>query len=211
MIDQTNTTSRSTISDALFDVAMPMIMPRPNDVTSVPHPGSPAPRAVVANTGPSARTAPTALNAATIPSVIADASESSRRNRTPSAMSLPTRERSSRWNVVGAGLGIRIRLTSIADTANVAASSHSARNAGFSSSQGNRAEPPDRKVKTSAPSGSVPYVVMSPSEFALASWRRGTRLGRDASRAGVHRSEKHSITNETRKIAYNGPRNGINA
>src|SRR3990172_32990 len=202
MIDHTNTTSRSTSSAALFEVAMPIIMPRPNDVTRIPQPGSPAPSAVVANNGPSASTAPTALNADTIPSVIAEASESSRRNRTPSAMSRPTRDSSSPWNVVGAGFGMGILLTSTAESRNVPASSHSATNAGLSDSHGNSSEPPDRKANTSPPSGSVPYVVISPNEFALASWRRGTRFGSDASRAGAQSNEKHSITKEMRKIAY---------
>ena len=53
--------------------------------------------------------------------------------------------------------------------------------------------------------------MIRPSEFAFASWRRGTRFGSEASRAGVHSSEKHSITNETAKIIQSGPRNGISA
>ena len=56
---------------------------------------------------------------------------------------------------------------------------------------------PTRKVNTMPPSGRVPYVVTSPSEFAFASWRLGTRFGSEASRAGVHSSERHSITNES--------------
>ena len=52
-------------------------------------------------------------------------------------------------------------------------------------------------MNTSAPSGSVAYVVMRPSEFAFASCRLGTRFGSEASREGVHNSEKHSIANET--------------
>ncbi len=146
-----------------------------------------------------------------MPSVIDEASEFSRRNRTPSAMSLPTRERSSLANDVGAGRGIWIRLTSNADSPNVNASSHSARNAGLSSKYGNSPEPPDRNVNTRAPSGSVAYVVIRPSELAFASWRRGTRFGSDASRAGVHSNEKHSITKETPKIIHSGPRKGMSA
>ena len=109
-----------------------MPIPMPNDVTRIPQPGSPAPSVVLANTVPRASTAPTALKAATMPSVIEDASEFSRRNRTPSRMSLPTRERSSLANDVGAGRGIWIRLTSSAESPNVNASSHSARNAELS-------------------------------------------------------------------------------
>ena len=52
-------------------------------------------------------------------------------------------------------------------------------------------------AKTPPPSGSVPYVLTRPSEFAFASWRRGTRFGSDASRAGVHSSDRHSITNDS--------------
>ena len=182
----------------MFDEIIPIPIPNPNDVTRMPQPGSPAPSVVVAKTGPSARTAPTALNADTIPSVIAEASESSRRNRTPSAMSFPTRDRSNRENDSGAGAGIRIRLTSRAEAAKVAASSQSARNAGLSESHGSRSEPPARNAKVRPPSGSVPYATTSPSEFAFASWRRGTRFGREASRAGVQSREKHSITNDTR-------------
>src|ERR687898_669995 len=209
MIDHTNTYSRRRNSTTLFDEAIPIPIPMPNEVTRIPHPGSPAPRDVLAKIGPSASTAPTALKAETIPSAIDDASEFSRRNRTPSAMSLPTRERSSRANEVGASRGIWILLTSKAESPNVNASSHSARNDGLSWKYGNSPEPPERNVNTRAPSGSVAYVVIRPSELALASWRRGTRFGSDASRAGVHSNEKHSITKETPKIAQSGPRNGM--
>ena len=43
-------------------------------------------------------------------------------------------------------------------------------------------------------------MLTSPIEFAFASCRLGTRLGNDASRAGVQSSEKHSITNDSRKM-----------
>ena len=196
MIDHTNTYSRSTNSTTLLEVAMPMPMPIPNEVTRIPHPESPAPN-VRANTVPSASTAPTAVKADTIPSVIDDASEFSRRKRMPSAMSLPTRDRSRRANVVGVGRGMAIRLTSSADRPNVNASSHSARKAGLLESHGSRSEPPDRNANTRPPSGKVAYVTMRPSELALPSWRRGTRFGSEASRDGVHSSEKHSIANDT--------------
>ena len=43
----------------------------------------------------------------------------------------------------------------------------------------------------------------------MASCLRGTRFGRDASRAGVHKSEKHSIANEIRKMSQSRPTNAI--
>jgi hypothetical protein len=132
MIDHTNTYSRRTNSTILFEEAIPIPIPMPNDVTRIPQPGSPASSVLLANTVPRASTAPTALKAATMPRVIEDASEFSRRNRTPSRMSLPTRERSSLANDVGAGRGIWIRLMSSAEIPNENASSQSARNAGLS-------------------------------------------------------------------------------
>ncbi len=51
-------------------------------------------------------------------------------------------------------------------------------------------------------------MLTSPIEFAFASCRRGTRFGSDASRAGVQSSEKHSITNDSRKMT---PRRWTNA
>src|SRR5438046_9676425 len=70
---------------------------------------------------------------------------------------------------------------------------------------------PASAVKIVAPSGRVPYVVTSPMEFAFWSWRRGTRFGRLASFAGVHRSDRHSITHEITKIIQSLGRNGIEA
>ena len=52
-------------------------------------------------------------------------------------------------------------------------------------------------------------MLTSPIEFAFASWRRGTRFGNDASRAGIHSSDKHSMTNDSRKIAHSSCRKAI--
>src|SRR4029077_4858413 len=89
-------------------------------------------------------------------------------------------------------------LTITAENANVQASNRSARVCG-------RLRPialliTASTAKTAPPSGSVAYVLTSPIEFAFASCRLGTRLGSDASRAGVQSSEKHSITNDRRKM-----------
>ena len=61
---------------------------------------------------------------------------------------------------------------------------------------------PQAQRRSPPPAATVAYVLTSPIEFAFASWRRGTRFGSDASRAGVHRSERHSIANDSRKIAH---------
>ncbi len=66
-----------------------------------------------------------------------------------------------------------------------------------------------RNAEIAPPNGSVPYVVARPREFAFASWRRGTRFGSEASRAGVQIRASDSITNDTAKIAHTLPRNGI--
>ena len=60
-----------------------------------------------------------------------------------------------------------------------------------------------------APSGSVPYVVISPTEFAFASCARGTRFGTLASFAGVHSSDRHSMQKDSVKIIQSLGRNGI--
>src|SRR6266508_3899918 len=70
---------------------------------------------------------------------------------------------------------------------------------------------PARAVKIDAPRGRVPYVVISPSEFAFANCLRGTRFGMLASLAGVHRSDRHSMRNEMRKMGQSPGRNGIDA
>ena len=54
-------------------------------------------------------------------------------------------------------------------------------------------------------------MLTSPIEFAFASWRRGTRFGNDASRAGVHRRERHSIAKDSRKIAHSSCTKAIEA
>ncbi len=56
---------------------------------------------------------------------------------------------------------------------------------------------PASAVYTVAPSGSVPYVVIRPTELAFESCPRGTRLGTLASLAGVQSSDRHSMRNES--------------
>ena len=102
--------------------------------------------------------------------------------------------------IIAADGGIGTRLIIAAENANVAAS----RNNGtaWSCAERNgiawlrRVFKPTSTVKTIPPSGRVPYVETRAIEFALASCRRGTRLGSDASRAGPHTRERHSIVND---------------
>src|SRR4029077_18135665 len=90
-------------------------------------------------------------------------------------------------------------LTITAENANVHASNKSARVCG-------RLRPIALLINastanTAPPIGSVAQALTSPIEFAFASCRLGTRLGNDASRAGVQSSEKHSITNDSKKMS----------
>ena len=110
-----------------FEPAIPIAIPMPNATTTTPHPAALAWSVVVTKIGPSASTAPTAANAITMPAVIADAIESSHRNRTPSTTSrqilrqveaLRTRATSAPCN------GTPLTIT--AENANVPASSSSA-------------------------------------------------------------------------------------
>ncbi len=124
--DQENTWSISVARAARLTVAIPTPMPTPNAVTRTPQPALPAPRVLVANTGPSASTAPTALKATTIPVVIARARGCSRRNRRPSTMSRPIIERSTRAPRRAAGVRIGIPVSITAENRNVPASAQSA-------------------------------------------------------------------------------------
>ncbi len=81
--DRVNTRSRSMNFVTWFEPAIPIAMPMPNATTTTPHPAAFACSVEFTKIGPSASTAPTAANAITMPAVIADAIESSRRNRTP--------------------------------------------------------------------------------------------------------------------------------
>ena len=96
--------------------------------------------------------------------------------------------------------GIATRLIITAENANVAASRNSGTAWSCAERNGialaSRVFSPTRTEKTIPPSGSVPYVDASASEFALASCRRGTRFGSEASRAGPHTSDRHSIAND---------------
>ncbi len=94
--DQTNTISRSITLAACPAVAIPRPIPTPNAVTTSPQPEGPAPRVVWTKTGPIASTAPTAPKATTMPPVMADASEFSRRKLMPSFVSCHTRDSVSR-------------------------------------------------------------------------------------------------------------------
>ena len=102
-----------------------------------------------------------------------------------------------------------------AENRNVSASSHSAGDSMCRLKYGTcvprRMAKPASNVYTRPPSGRVPYVVISPIELALASCERGTMFGIDASFAGVHRSERHSMTNDSPKIAHSVGMNGIDA
>jgi hypothetical protein len=180
---------------------MPNPIPTPNEVTMNPQPASSAWRVSTTKIGASARTAPTAENATTIPAVIAEAIESSRRKRIPSSTSRQIREKSSRpVSLAGEG-GMGTRLIIAAENRNVVAS----RNSGTAWRRPSRNGiacarsrfTPISTVNTIPPRGSVPYVDASAIEFAFASWRRGTRLGRDASRAGPQTSERLSIKNDS--------------
>src|SRR5512133_397752 len=139
-------------------------------------------------------TAPTAEKAATIPTVMADAKLLCRRNRTPSTMSPHTRDMSNEPIACRPDDRIGTPVSITAENANVAPSSHSGRKYGWSFRYGKAPETPTRNAEIAPPKGRVPYVVARPSELAFASCRRGTRLGSDASRAGVHSNARDSIT-----------------
>ena len=101
-------------------------MPMPNATTTTPHPAAFACNVVFTKIGPSASTAPTAANAITIPAVIADAIESSRRKRSPSTTSRQMRERSKCSSPREAEAFSGTPLTIRAENANVHASNSSA-------------------------------------------------------------------------------------
>ncbi len=126
MSDHTKMTSRSTNLTTWFCPTMPMPIPIPNATTRTPHPASPPLIVVATKMGPIARTAPTAAKAITMPPVMADDTESSRRNRKPSRMSRHTRERSKRPIDPLPDMRMEMRLTMNAEKPNVAASSNSA-------------------------------------------------------------------------------------
>ena len=111
--------------------------------------------------------------------------------------------------------GNAMRRTMKAENRNVTPSSSSARLCGRPPSHGTRAASPVENAASTAKMpparGSVPYVLTSPIALAFASCRLGTMFGSDASRAGVHSSERHSITNESRKIAHSSPRKAMAA
>ena len=124
--DRVNTSSRSMNFVTWFEPAIPIAMPTPNATTTTPHPAAFAWSVVFTKIGPSASTAPTAANAITIPAVIADAIESSRRKRSPSMTSRQMRERSNRSRPRPAGAFRGTPLTITAENANVHASNKSA-------------------------------------------------------------------------------------
>ncbi len=104
---------------------MPRPIPTPNDVTMNPQPALSAPSDARTNVGAIASTAPTAEKATTIPAVIADAIESSRRKRSPSTMSRQIREKSSRPLILDGDGRIGTRLIIAAENRNVPASRNS--------------------------------------------------------------------------------------
>ena len=118
----TNAMSRSTNLFTWLAVAMPRNMPTPNAVTTTPQAAWFLSRPAT-KIGPSASTAPTAANATTMPPVMAEAIESSRRNRTPSTMSCHTLLRSNRPVRPCTGAGNAMRLTMNAENPKVHASS----------------------------------------------------------------------------------------
>ena len=157
--DQTNTISRSTTLAACPAVAIPSPIPTPNAVTTSPHPDGPASSVDVTNTGPIASTAPTAPKATTMPPVIADAIEFSRRKLIPSFVSRQTRDSVRRW-VVWLGCGrIAIPATMLAENRNVPASNRRASDSGWVASAGIRPpiqiETAVRTANAAPPIGSV--------------------------------------------------------
>jgi hypothetical protein len=200
--DQTNTRSRSSTFAAGFAAAIPSAMPTPNAVTTSPQPGLPPWTVSATNTGPVARTAPTAPNAIAIPPVIAAAIVSSARNRTPSRVSRQTRERSMCGRALPRVLRIAIPATIAAENRNVPASKTRASDSGWFANRGTRAlmlcATPYSTANAAPPIGRVAYALTSTREFAFASCRRGTMLGNDASRAGPQSNDRHSITNDSR-------------
>ena len=105
--------------------------------------------------GPSASTAPTAAKAITMPAVMADAMESSRRKRTPSAMSRHTRESLKRPSVRPDGGGMGMPLTMTAEKANVPASRSSGSVSACSLPPSNAALTVASRAKMAPPSGRV--------------------------------------------------------
>ena len=97
---------------------------------------------------------------------------------------------------------IAIPATIAAENRNVPASNTSASDSGWLANNGTRAlmlcATPYSTANAAPPTGSVAYALTSTSEFAFASWRRGTRFGSDASRAGPQSNDRHSITNDSR-------------
>ena len=150
-----------------FEPAIPIAMPMPNATTTTPHPAAFARSVVFTKIGPSASTAPTAANAITMPAVIADAIESSRRNRSPSTMSRQIRERS---NCSSAARRRRLERD---------AAHHHGREGERAGVQQQRAASragatPERRwlisastAKTAPPSGSVAYVLDEPDRVRV--------------------------------------------
>ena len=134
---------------------MPIAIPTPNATTTIPHPAVPPSESVLlTKIGPIARTAPTAANAMQMPPVMAEAIESSRRNRTPSPTSRHTRDRSYLPIERLGGVRIGTPLTISAENANVAASSRSANVSGLA--MPTHVVNPAISAKIAPPSGSVP-------------------------------------------------------
>ena len=128
--DRVNTRSRSMNFVTWLDPAIPIAMPMPNATTTTPHPSAFAWTSCSRRSVRAPSTAPTAANAITMPAVIADAIESSRRNRSPSSMSRQIRERSNRSRPRDFGALSGTPLTMNAEKANVPPSSNSARVSG---------------------------------------------------------------------------------
>ena len=168
----TNATSRSTNLFTWLAVAMPRNMPTPKAVTTTPQAAWFLSRPAT-KIGPSASTAPTAANATTMPPVMAEAIESSRRKRTPSTMSCHTLLRSNRPVSPCTGAGNAMRLTMNAENPKVHASSSRASVSGRSPRNGTHCPTlwliHVSTANTAPPSGSVAYVLTRPSEFAFAS------------------------------------------
>ena len=151
---------------------------------------------------PSASTAPTAANATTMPAVMADAMRvlaqepHAVEDVVPDAREIEP----ATGRAPAAGSGSPLTIT--AENTNVPASSSSGERLRVRPEERERAwsavPSPASTANTAPPSGSVAYVLTSPIEFAFASCRRGTRFGSEASRAGVHSSERHSIANDSR-------------
>jgi len=70
---------------------------------------------------------------------------------------------------------------------------------------------PPARANRAAPSGNVAYAATRPSELAEASWSDSTRLGTDASFAGLHMSVSISIRNEITTSSTRSWKNGNSA